>query len=85
MTPTDFDYGAELRAATNDHYMPPGLCPGAGTVGGIGFWQGGWGQSPTIQIVSPVSLADSGSIPLTRTECGTFLCVGVPSTTQCEA
>ncbi|KIG17970.1 hypothetical protein DB30_02185 [Enhygromyxa salina] len=30
--------GDEMRAAADDHFMPPSLCPGSKTVGGSGKW-----------------------------------------------
>ncbi|KIG14271.1 hypothetical protein DB30_07020 [Enhygromyxa salina] len=30
--------GDDMRAAADDHFMPPNLCPGSKTVGGSGKW-----------------------------------------------
>ncbi|MCH9648687.1 MAG: hypothetical protein K0U98_10640 [Deltaproteobacteria bacterium] len=79
-SPFSFDCGAELHDGADDHYMPPGFCPGTGTVGGVGFWPQGWWvlHEPTFNVVSPARLPDSGALGLLPRECAAFVCAGVP-------
>ncbi|MEM7585283.1 MAG: hypothetical protein AAF560_17970 [Acidobacteriota bacterium] len=72
--PFSFDCGAELRAAADDHYTPPGLCPGATTVGGAFV---SWLPWPAIRVVSAGRTPDSGALGLLRRECSAFVCAGI--------
>ena len=78
-SPFSFDCGGELRDAADDHYMPPGFCPGTTTVGGVGLWPRGWWvlHEPTLNVVSAARLPDSGPLGLLRRECADFICDGV--------